>query len=177
MFSKKLTPAEAGGRAARRDSYEPKSDEVNPDFLFQCTHTELLLRCARGEFDLREMAKKELANRGLNLQGQWIRFKSKPKAENICPGCDGDGGLISGNSKWKVYSCNVCAGLFTPAGHAIPIHEALKYVNFLEWASEREDAETENILYYDLVISFGTGSSTRVHGWFNSESKKKVQEG
>ena len=74
---KKLSPAEEGEAAARRDALEPKSDEVNPIFLFSGTHTELLLRCANHEFNLLQMARSELANRGLNLKGEWVGWRKK----------------------------------------------------------------------------------------------------
>jgi len=73
--SKVMTPAEQGELAARRENYEPKSDELNPQFLFQLIHTELLVRCAGGDFDLLQMAKDELALRGLDFNGKWIGFK------------------------------------------------------------------------------------------------------
>lgn len=73
--SRKPSPAEEGEAAARRDSYEPKPDDLNPVYLFQLTHTGLLVRCAGGDFDLVQMAKDELARRGLDLNGEWIGFK------------------------------------------------------------------------------------------------------
>jgi len=73
--TKRLSPAEEGEVTARRDSYEPKPDELNPVYLFQLTHTGLLVRCAGGDFDLMQMAKDELARRGLNLNGEWVGFK------------------------------------------------------------------------------------------------------
>ena len=50
------------------------SDELNPEFMFQGTSTELLLKAAKGEIDLTKLAKRELANRGLGLRGEWIGF-------------------------------------------------------------------------------------------------------
>lgn len=72
---KQLTPAEEGEVVARRESYQPKADELNPVYLFQLTHTGLLVRCAGGDFDLQQMAEDELARRGLNLNGEWVGFK------------------------------------------------------------------------------------------------------
>ena len=72
-----LSPAEEGEATARQDALEPKSDEVNPDYLFQCTHVDLLLRCANHEFNLLKMAREELARRGLNMKGEWIGWRKK----------------------------------------------------------------------------------------------------
>lgn len=49
-------------------------DELNPDLLFNSTYTELLVQIANGEIDAVELAKLQLKNRGLNLQGKWIGF-------------------------------------------------------------------------------------------------------
>lgn len=35
----------------------------------------LLTAAAQGKIDLNEMAKQELANRGLNAEGKWVGFK------------------------------------------------------------------------------------------------------
>lgn len=71
-----LSPAEEGEVAARmQDVFVPGEDEVNPFYLFSGTHVDLLLRLANGQFDLLQMAKDEVANRGLNLKGEWIGWK------------------------------------------------------------------------------------------------------
>lgn len=70
-----LSPAEEGEAAARRDAHEPKPDDLNPIYLFSGTHIELLLRCANKEFDLLKMARAEIANRGLNLKGEWVGWE------------------------------------------------------------------------------------------------------
>lgn len=75
--STKLSPAEEGEAAARRDAFVPGEDDLNPTFLFQGTHIDLLLQCANGEFNLRKMARDEVANRGLNLKGEWIGWRKK----------------------------------------------------------------------------------------------------
>jgi len=49
-------------------------DELNPDFLFQGTATDLLLAAASGMIDPALLARRELANRGLDLDGQWVGF-------------------------------------------------------------------------------------------------------
>ena len=49
-------------------------DELNPDLMLQGIATELLVKAARREIDLTQLARQELANRGLNQQGQWVGF-------------------------------------------------------------------------------------------------------
>jgi len=172
--SNKLSPAEEGERSARQNAYEPKSDELNPKFLFQGTHTGLLIRCAGGDFDLVQMAKDELANRGLDLNGQWVGFKTEKKARNVCPGCDGKGKLISGRSLWKVYECGDCAGIFSSN---ISMTEMRKYVLTNEWADESSIKDTENVRYFDFKFRDVNREVCRIHGYFHAESKKVVQLG
>ncbi len=47
-------------------------DDENPQFLFQMTHTKLLLQIANKKLDPLLSAKKELVNRGLDKNGKWI---------------------------------------------------------------------------------------------------------
>ncbi len=49
-------------------------DEVNPIFILNSTATTLLTQVINGEIDLKELAKRELENRGLNAAGQWVGF-------------------------------------------------------------------------------------------------------
>jgi len=49
-------------------------DERNPIFLFGMTHTELLLAIANGKLDAVQLAKEELAKRGLGQTGKWVGF-------------------------------------------------------------------------------------------------------
>lgn len=51
-----------------------KSNDQNPKFLFNCTHTELLTAIVNGEIDAKSLAMSELRNRGLNAKGEWIGF-------------------------------------------------------------------------------------------------------
>lgn len=50
-------------------------DELDPDQLFNGTSNELLCQIARGEIDPVRLARKSLANRGLDDYGQWIGFE------------------------------------------------------------------------------------------------------
>ena len=49
-------------------------DETNPDFLFQTTATTLLLAIAGGLIDPVALARRELAHRGLDQDGNWCGF-------------------------------------------------------------------------------------------------------
>jgi hypothetical protein len=55
-------------------SWSEGPDDKNPDFIFQGTHTKLLLAIAAGKLDAKAAAKKELANRGLGKSGTWVGF-------------------------------------------------------------------------------------------------------
>lgn len=55
-------------------------DDENPQLLFSCTHTQLLVQIANGMIDPVASAKAELANRGLNLNGEWVGFKNSKEA-------------------------------------------------------------------------------------------------
>lgn len=46
-------------------------DEVG---FIQTADTEVLAAVARGEIDLNQIAREELASRGLNDQGRWVGF-------------------------------------------------------------------------------------------------------
>ena len=50
-------------------------EELNPEYLFSTTWTDLICKIARGEVNAQEYAKKELENRGLDINGKWIGFK------------------------------------------------------------------------------------------------------
>lgn len=50
------------------------ADEDNPQFLFSTTNNKLLFDIINGRVDLKELAKKELKNRGLNNAGAFIGF-------------------------------------------------------------------------------------------------------
>ncbi len=52
-------------------------DSENPLFLFQGTATKLLVMGLNREFDFAGLARAELADRGLNLKGEWVGFNKK----------------------------------------------------------------------------------------------------
>jgi len=55
-------------------------DDENPVLLFSTTWTSLLSQIAKGEIDAQQLARFELANRGLDLEGNWIGFKAAKAA-------------------------------------------------------------------------------------------------
>jgi len=56
--------------------FEDMLDKKNPAYLFQEADTSILLAIAQDRIDPVELAKKELASRGLGSNGQWIGFKA-----------------------------------------------------------------------------------------------------
>ena len=53
-------------------------DEENPIFLFNMSHTDLLLGIINGKIDAVEMARMEMRARGLDEKtGQWVGWKTK----------------------------------------------------------------------------------------------------
>jgi len=49
-------------------------DDLNPLFVFQMTHTDLLVAIAAGNLDAVQLAREELAKRGLGKAGTWVGF-------------------------------------------------------------------------------------------------------
>lgn len=47
-------------------------DSENPLFIFSLASAKLLGMGIQGKFSFTELAKRELANRGLNLKGEWV---------------------------------------------------------------------------------------------------------
>lgn len=54
-------------------------EELDPNGIFQMAYTQLLVRIARGEIDATELAINELAQRGMDLNGQWVGFEDAKK--------------------------------------------------------------------------------------------------
>lgn len=50
-------------------------DETNPNYLFNLTYTELLVKIVNGEIDAKQLAEAQLKNRGLDNTGNWVGFK------------------------------------------------------------------------------------------------------
>lgn len=69
---------------ANRQDHEELPDDLNPAFIFNCTSTEILLKAVSGEISLDHLARKSLADRGLDLNtGEWVGF---PEAEKQLKG-------------------------------------------------------------------------------------------
>jgi hypothetical protein len=63
--------------------YENRADDINPRFIFSTTSTSLLVEALRGDFDLKQYVRRELANRGLNAEGNWVGFDKAAKIHKI----------------------------------------------------------------------------------------------
>lgn len=58
-------------------------DEKNPAYIFSGTDTDLLVAAVNGEIDLDELARAELANRGLDKKGKRVGFDKAAKAQRL----------------------------------------------------------------------------------------------
>jgi hypothetical protein len=58
------------------ETYIPKkdSDELNPIYLFHFRATDLLVGIVHNQIDPLKLARKELKNRGLDMDGKWVGF-------------------------------------------------------------------------------------------------------
>jgi len=56
-----------------------ESDDLNPEFVFNTVHTELLLKLATGAVNAQELACKNMASRGLGRNGEWGGFDQAKK--------------------------------------------------------------------------------------------------
>jgi len=54
-------------------------DDLNPKYIFKLTATTLLVAIAKREIKPIELAKKELANRGIGKDGFWVGFDNAKK--------------------------------------------------------------------------------------------------
>lgn len=50
-------------------------DVLNPAFIFSLIPAQLVSQIAKGEIDAKELAKRELEARGLNINGKWEGWK------------------------------------------------------------------------------------------------------
>ncbi len=66
--TKRLTPAEEGKMAARQDEYEIE-DALVPKYAIQPLATAVLVKFAKGEIDMKKLAREELESRGLDING------------------------------------------------------------------------------------------------------------
>lgn len=63
--------------------YESRSDDINPRYIFSTTATALLVEALRGDFDLKQLIRRELANRGQNAEGNWVGFDKAAQIHKI----------------------------------------------------------------------------------------------
>ena len=60
-----------------------ESDDLNPEYVFNTVHTELLLKLATGAVNAQELARKQMTSRGLGRNGEWIGFDQAKKEWGI----------------------------------------------------------------------------------------------
>lgn len=58
-------------------------DATNPQFLFSTTATSLLLAAAAGLIDPVALARRELASRGLDANGEWCGFEAAARIHGV----------------------------------------------------------------------------------------------
>ncbi len=54
-------------------------DDLNPNFIFEMTGHSLLMDIVNGKVDLMQLARNQMANRGLGRNGEWIGFAAAAK--------------------------------------------------------------------------------------------------
>ena len=59
---------------------KPTTDEIG---FIQIADTKVLLMVAKGEVDLNLVAREELANRGLGLNGKWVGFQKAREIHGV----------------------------------------------------------------------------------------------
>lgn len=52
-----------------------RPDDLNPKFIFSTTATALLVEALKGVFDLKQLIRQELANRGVDDNCDWVGFE------------------------------------------------------------------------------------------------------
>ena len=63
--------------------FDGRDDALDPRFIFNSTATQLLTEALNGEFDLNYLVRRELANRGLDEEGNWIGFDKAKKHHRV----------------------------------------------------------------------------------------------
>ncbi len=63
--------------------FDGREDSLDPRYIFNMTHTQLLVEALKGEFDLRYLASRQLANRGLDREGNWVGFDKAKEIHKI----------------------------------------------------------------------------------------------
>jgi hypothetical protein len=57
-----------------KENHAYESDDLNPEYVFNTVHTELLLKLATGAVNAQELARKNMVSRGLGRSGEWVGF-------------------------------------------------------------------------------------------------------
>lgn len=65
------------------EKFSNRPDALNPRYVFQSTSTQLLVETLKAEFDIEYCVRKELANRGLNRDGEWVGFSKAKEIHGI----------------------------------------------------------------------------------------------
>lgn len=65
---------EGGMQMKKKDGYSAGPFTVDEIGFIQIAEVKVLAAVARGEIDLNRIAREELANRGLGLNGEWVGF-------------------------------------------------------------------------------------------------------
>lgn len=58
-------------------------DDLNPAYIFQTLPASLLASIVRGEIDTVDLAKRELAGRGLDQDGKWVGFAKSAQIHGV----------------------------------------------------------------------------------------------
>jgi hypothetical protein len=70
-------------------------DELNPAYMLQMIRAELLLKIASGELNAVELAKQELAARGLDVRtGKWVGFPAAAASAKLHATRNGKGQTV-----------------------------------------------------------------------------------
>lgn len=140
-------------------------DELNPNFIYSNTSTDLLCNIAEKTIDPEKLARKELANRGLTPNGKWVGFT---EAENLyttwCTAKD-EAFEIAVEQEYQ-YAQDKLADLNNELVTAEPIHSLESIHNvfveviaeYLHGSADVEDCGGVNIIQYiavahDLLLS------------------------
>ena len=59
------------------------TDATNPAYMLQMIDAALLCKIVAGEIDVRELARRELAQRGLDTAGKWVGHAKAAKVHGI----------------------------------------------------------------------------------------------
>lgn len=70
-------------------------DSDNPALALQMISTTVLAMAARGEIDLNQFARQELASRGLNWRGAWIGFEKAAALAKMSPVRASNGRIVA----------------------------------------------------------------------------------